>query len=239
LHSKSTPRNIARVDADPRASGVPGKRGKVLKNEVREYKRERILQEATKLFYERGFQGASIDAIAENLQVTKPFIYTYFDSKHALLESIYERTVQQLIAGVDKIFAIERPPAEQLRRLVEFYVRENIDSREITSIFLNEEKNLPPATLQKVRQQHHEFDNKLSKLIRAGIRSGDFEIEDASLASLAISGMVRWVHRWYNPEGRMSAAQICNKMAALALNLVRHSQSAGSTKRVKKEAARA
>jgi len=210
-----------------------------LKNEIREYKRERILEEATKLFYERGFQGASIDAIAENLKVTKPFIYTYFDSKHALLEAIYERTVQQLIAGVDEIFAVERPPAEQLRRLVEFYVRENIDSREITSIFLNEERNLLPATLHKVRGQHHEFDTKLSKLIKAGIRSGDFDIEDASLASLAISGMVRWVHRWYNPEGRMSAAQICKKMATLALNVVRYSQPVASAKRVKDEVDRA
>jgi hypothetical protein len=90
-----------------------------------------------------------------------------------------------------------------------------------------------------VRQQHHEFDTKLSKLIKAGIRSGEFEIEDASLASLAISGMVRWVHRWYNPDGRMSAAQICKKMAILALNLVRYSQSVASAKRVKDEASRA
>jgi AcrR family transcriptional regulator len=218
--------------------GVAGSKGKVLKNEIREFKRERILQEATKLFYERGFQGASIDAIAENLQVTKPFIYTYFDSKHALLESIYERTVQQLIAGVDEIFATERPPAEQLRRLVEFYVRLNIESREITSIYLNEERNLLPATLQKVHQQHREFDTKLSKLIKAGMRSGDFDIEDASLASLAISGMVRWVHRWYNPDGRMSAAQICKKMATLSLNLVGYSPPAVSAKLVKDEASR-
>ena len=60
---------------------------------------EKVLEEATRLFYERGFQGASIDAIAERLSVTKPFIYTYFDNKHALLEAIYERAVQNLILG--------------------------------------------------------------------------------------------------------------------------------------------
>ncbi|WP_459570146.1 hypothetical protein [Cupriavidus sp. 8B] len=32
-----------------------------------------------------------------------------------------------------------------------------------------------------------------------------FHVNDASVASLAISGMVRRTHRWYSPNGRVSA----------------------------------
>jgi AcrR family transcriptional regulator len=197
-----------------------GRTETMMRVQVRDFKRERVLEEATKLFYERGFQGSSIDAIAERLSVTKPFIYTYFDNKQALLVALYERAIGDLNTGVEKIFSVDHTPEEQLELLVKFYVRQNIESRELTAIFLNEERNLSPEILAEIREEHREFDRKLTNLIRRGISSGVFHVEDAGLASLSISGMVRWVHRWYNPAGRLNTDAICQKLATLALNLV-------------------
>ena len=198
----------------------------MMRSQVREFKRERVLEEATKLFYERGFQGSSIDAIADRLSVTKPFIYTYFDNKHALLEAIYERAVKNLNSGVDDIFSVDHPPEEQLRLLVEFYVRQNIESRELTAIFLNEERNLSAEKLAEIRAEQREFDRKLTALIRKGVKAGTFSVEDPAMASLSISGMVRWVHRWYAPEGRLDADQICRSLATLALRMVGYKEPA-------------
>jgi AcrR family transcriptional regulator len=191
-----------------------------LRIQVRDLKRERVLGEATKLFYERGFQASSIGAIAERLSVTKPFIYSYFDNKHALLVALYERAISDLNAGVDKIFSVDHAPDEQLKLLVKFYVSQNIESRELTTIFLNEERNLSPEILAEIRKKHREFDRKLTDLIRRGIKTGVFHVADAGLASLSISGMVRWVHRWYDPTGRLNTDDICESIATLALNLV-------------------
>jgi AcrR family transcriptional regulator len=191
-----------------------------MRDEIREFKRDRILEETLKLFYERGFQGTSIDSIAEILNVTKPFIYTYFQNKHALLEALYERATENLIAGVDEIFGLDLPPEELLRRLVEFYVRQNVDNRELTAIFLNEERNLPEERLNQLRQQNRSFDHKLTDLIRKGIKSQVFVVEDATVASMSISGMVRWVHRWFDPNGRLRVADLCRQMSVLALNMV-------------------
>jgi hypothetical protein len=37
--------------------------------------------------------------------------------------------------------------------------------------------------------------------------------------------MVRWVHRWYNPGGRLGPDQLCHSLAQLALNVVRYTPS--------------
>jgi AcrR family transcriptional regulator len=195
-----------------------------MRDEVREFKRDRILAETLRLFCARGFQGASIDAIAESLNVTKPFIYTYFQNKHALLEALYERVAVSLNSGVDKIMNSGLPPDEMLRQLVEFYVRENVENRELTVIFLNEERNLSAERLAELLEQNRSFDHKLTNLIREGVRTGVFVVEDCSVASMSISGMVRWVHRWFNPAGRLEADDLCRQMSTLALNLVGHSQ---------------
>ena len=39
-----------------------------LRDELKSFKKERILEEAERLFYERGFRGTSLDAIAESLE---------------------------------------------------------------------------------------------------------------------------------------------------------------------------
>lgn len=209
-----------------------------MREEVREFKRERILAETTRIFYERGFGGTSIDAIAERLKVTKPFIYSYFQSKHALLEALYERAIENLNSGVDEIFSSDEEPEEQLRRLVEFYVRRNVESRELTAIFLNEERNLNPASLETFRVQQRRFDKKLTSLISRGVEAGVFKVTDATVASFSISGMVRWVHRWYAPEGRLKVDELCRLMSTLALNLVGYTERRTNSKRRSESGAR-
>jgi AcrR family transcriptional regulator len=46
---------------------------------------QQILDAALAVFSERGFQNASMDAVAERVGVTKPVLYTHFGSKDGLL----------------------------------------------------------------------------------------------------------------------------------------------------------
>lgn len=42
------------------------------REEMQEFKRRRIIEEALRLFYERGYDGTSVDALAATIGVTKP-----------------------------------------------------------------------------------------------------------------------------------------------------------------------
>ena len=65
-----------------------------MREEILAYKRERILEEAVKLFYARGFNATTLDDIAAELGVTKPFIYTHFRSKVDLLAALCKPTIE-------------------------------------------------------------------------------------------------------------------------------------------------
>ena len=71
-----------------------------MREEILAYKRERILEEAVKLFYERGFTGTTLDDIAAELGVTKPFIYTHFRSKTELLAALCKPTIELSLEAV-------------------------------------------------------------------------------------------------------------------------------------------
>jgi AcrR family transcriptional regulator len=59
---------------------------------------ERILDAAAKVFLERGFNGASVDEIAEVACAGKPTIYARFPNKEALFTAVIERLVRQAIS---------------------------------------------------------------------------------------------------------------------------------------------
>ena len=56
---------------------------------------ERILDAAGRVFLEHGFQGASVDEIAEAASAGKPTIYARFPSKQALFTAVIERLVRR------------------------------------------------------------------------------------------------------------------------------------------------
>ena len=87
-----------------------------IRDELKHFKKERILEEAERLFYERGFRGTSLDAIAESLDMTKPFIYGAYERKLDILVDIYERAMNRALDAIRGAREAGGTPAEQLRR---------------------------------------------------------------------------------------------------------------------------
>jgi TetR/AcrR family transcriptional regulator, cholesterol catabolism regulator len=190
-----------------------------MRAELEVFKRERILKEMIELLQERGFREVTLDALAERLKVTKPFIYQYFDSKQQLIATVYERGAQQLLASIEGYVDNKSPAAKRLYDFVRSFALQNIESRAISVVFGQLEGDLPPETLEAIRAIHRQFDIRLASLIEDGRKAGEFTVQEPHIAGLAISGMVRWIHRWFQ-DGRLSAAEIAELFADYALNLV-------------------
>jgi AcrR family transcriptional regulator len=64
---------------------------------------ERILDAAAKVFLERGFEGASVDEIADVARAGKPTIYARFSGKEALFTAVMARTVREVTSSFESI----------------------------------------------------------------------------------------------------------------------------------------
>jgi AcrR family transcriptional regulator len=78
--------------------------------------RERIQAVAVELFAEHGYDKTSLREIAERLDVTKAALYYHFNTKEAIVVSLFE----DLIAGIDAIitWAQDQPPTLETRQEV-------------------------------------------------------------------------------------------------------------------------
>jgi AcrR family transcriptional regulator len=192
-----------------------------MREEISAYKKERILEEAVKLFYERGFNGTTLDDIAGKLGVTKPFIYTHFRSKVELLEAICRPTIEMSLEAISKAAQREGRASDRLFQGVVDFSKVVLQRQANIAVYFREEKSFSEAGLADINALRKRFDRVLSELLEEGISAGEFEIADIRVAALAIGGMVSWAYTWYQPAGRLSIDDVGAELARFALEMVR------------------
>ncbi|HTJ62675.1 MAG TPA: TetR/AcrR family transcriptional regulator [Alphaproteobacteria bacterium] len=191
-----------------------------MRDEITAYKRERILEEAVKLFYERGFSGTTLDDIAGKLGVTKPFIYTHFRSKVELLEAVCRPTIEMSLDAIANAAAETGSPAERLYNGIANFTKVILQRQGNIAVYFREEKHLSEQGLAEINALRKRFDRVLSELLQEGADSGAFRISDIRVAALAIGGMVSWAYTWYQPGGRLSFDEIAAKLAHFGMQMV-------------------
>ena len=167
-----------------------------ISDEIKTVRKELILEHAERLFYERGYRGTSMDAIAEALLVTKPVLYAVYDRKLDILIDISLRALNRSIDALQQ--------AHQAG----------------SAVFFREEAFIPPEATREINQLKGRFDAELAALIAAGVATGEFRVDDVRSASLAIGGMISWIYVWYRQDGRLTPEAIGDRMATYTLRLV-------------------
>jgi AcrR family transcriptional regulator len=69
---------------------------------TKDERRGRLLEAAAAIFSERGYEGASIEAIAGRAEITKPVVYDHFGSKRELYVALLELYTAELFASLGR-----------------------------------------------------------------------------------------------------------------------------------------
>lgn len=81
--------------------------------------RKEIIESARNEFFAHGFDGARMQSIVDNTDVTKAMIHYYFDSKQKLYESVYKESVANMFDGLMDVLNQDIPLFKKLERLIE------------------------------------------------------------------------------------------------------------------------
>ena len=79
--------------------------------------KEKILEEALKLFAQSGYMGTSMNDIASKLGVTKAALYKHYRSKQEILDSIIEKTNE---LDMERVKQYEMPEGEMSKVIAEY-----------------------------------------------------------------------------------------------------------------------
>jgi TetR/AcrR family transcriptional regulator, cholesterol catabolism regulator len=192
-----------------------------IRDAVMRLKRERIVAAAVDLFYHQGYGRTTLEQVADMLQVTKPFIYQYFDSKSALLGEICGRAIRLSHQALDRAIAQQGTPTTRLKAIARDFMLTVLNHQAHAVIYSREETELLPPDRESINALRREFDRRLVGLLQEGVAAGEFQVEDVHLTALAIGGIVGWSQVWYRSGGRLTREEASERVSMLVLAMVR------------------
>ncbi|OJJ19054.1 hypothetical protein BKI52_19740 [marine bacterium AO1-C] len=92
---------------------------------IRQERKEEILQVALRLFGEKGYEATSIDMIAKTANISKGLVYNYFENKQKLLETVLDMFFEKL-GDTFKALYDSAEPAEVIIRQMLYTLRDSM-----------------------------------------------------------------------------------------------------------------
>jgi len=164
----------------------------------RDAKREAVLRTAVQLFLEQGYHRATLNEVAERLNITKPAIYNYFRGKDDIL-----------FAGID---AAGGAGLVKLRELIRGYAA-LMTTDYGRSLVRFDVRDLPEGHAATVRSAKRRIDTVFRRYVAEGVADGSIVPCDAKLTAFAIAGSLNWIGHWFQPAGALAADEIAEGFA--------------------------
>lgn len=142
-------------------------------------RRARYLDEAARLFAERGYRAVSIEELGAAVGVSGPALYNHFASKEEMLIELLTNASERLLDGYEKTLAAGADDLETLRNLVDFHLDFAMAERNIIRIQDRELAALPHNANQRVRQLQRCYVAGWQELVarlRPGASPADLEV---------------------------------------------------------------
>lgn len=175
-----------------------------------------ILESAAKLIYQKGYEGTSMQDIAEACGMTKAGLYHHIATKEALLLAImhYGMDLFEEIV-LDRVKDIA-DPLERLRatmaRNIELVMHDA--SKEVT-IILHEHQTLTGAAQKAINARKKKYVRFLEESFREAMAKGKIRQVDPTIATFSLLGSVLWTYKWYRVDGKISPQQLTDGMIDL------------------------
>lgn len=185
----------------------------------REQRWNEIILAAAEIFYEKGYEGASLQDIASAVGLLKGSIYYYIDTKEDLLFELVMRAQEVWRATLQEDAELAGAPAPtRLREFVLRWMNLKAREREWGIVAEREFMRLSPEYLSKVIAGRKQFSSFVEGIIEQGMNEGDFDRRiSLPLATNMVFALLHAGHGHRRPAPRAALVEQADAYALLII----------------------
>jgi AcrR family transcriptional regulator len=160
-----------------------------------EQTRQRVIEEAAKLFVRKGFHGTSIADLAQAVGLTKGALYHHFDSKDGLFYAVVKTVRDTWTAAVVRDVLKEGNALDRVGTLLDNHVR-MVSENEILCMtmasLVADMDDGDPAFADALVDVYSDLVSFIERIVQKGQDAGEVRPDlDAQLVALNVVGMLR------------------------------------------------
>lgn len=188
--------------------------------------RERILRVANALFYEHGYSGTSLTAIAEEVGVSAPALYWHFSSKEEMCFTAVHAELSRFVEAFRPCESDEASPDVRLSMFVRAYVREKLEQSRwlrtpgASGSYGQLRDALGPEYRKRLDELQRRVVEILRSILRDGREAGIFRFAELTPTAFAIVTMCEYVFVWVRGDGPLGPDQVADVYRDLVLAMV-------------------
>ncbi len=183
-----------------------------------------ILEAASNLFIKRGYEGTSMQDIAQELKISRSALYYYFKNKEEILASLTEGLTIVAERLASQVVEKGKEPEEALRELVHQHAKLILLHPVQFRVVDQAEGSLPENQRKIAESARRILLQKFTDVIQRGIDSGRFRLVNARVSAFALIGMCNWTAWWFKSDGLKTADEIADILADLSLHALERNE---------------
>lgn len=134
--------------------------------------RTRILREATRLFAERGYEGTSVQAVADAVDIRKPSLLYHFSSKAALRDAVTGTVLERWKEVLPRLMLAATSGADRFDAIVGEVVSFFEDDPDRARLLLREALDRPLEMKRRLKDELAPWLAMLAQYIEQGVEEG-------------------------------------------------------------------
>ena len=191
-----------------------------------EQRKAQILEAATELFAEAGYEGTALRDVAERCGMTKAALYYHYEDKEAMLRAVVEFRMGRMNDMMDMALAQvpDDQPLDRIRAFVRASARHIDDERPgwvvAARIFWSIETQQDRAAVVALRDR---YEGLLRTEIQKAIDAGLLVDRGVGMMALMILSWLNYIPRWHRLDGPMTSEQVADTFLDMTLDGLRAS----------------
>jgi AcrR family transcriptional regulator len=179
-----------------------------------------VLGRSVTLFNERGFDGTSMEDLAQHLGITKSAIYHHVTSKDALLGLALDHALSGLEEAAAEVRAMDGAAVDRLESLVRRSVEVLVERLPYVTLLLRVHGNSDVERDALARRRR--LDRFAAALVKEAVGDGDLRPDvDPAVTARLLFGMVNSLVEWLRPASTHTADELAHAVAAAAFDGLR------------------
>ncbi len=175
-----------------------------------------ILAHATEVFYEKGYEGASMRDLSRASGMSLAGMYHYFESKGKLLYLIQKHTFSTIIEHLREQLDGMDDSEQRIRAFILNHLEYFLANQKAMTVLSHEDESLTGEFGEEIAAIKREYYRICLGLMEEFKREKRLEF-NSRVAVLSLFGMINWIYTWYNPRSDAKAVELAGEMGDIFL----------------------